>query len=36
MVTAVINHYLTGSFKGKEFEERLYTSFIYLLKGILA
>ncbi len=36
MVTAVINHYLSENFKGKEFEEKLYTSFIYLLRGILA
>jgi AcrR family transcriptional regulator len=36
VVTAVINHYLTGNFRGKEFEDRIYAAFMYLLKGILS
>ena len=36
MVTAVINHYLAGPYRGQEFENRVYTSFMYLLKGVLA
>jgi AcrR family transcriptional regulator len=34
-VTAIINHYLSLAYKGKEFEERIYRAFTYLLKGIL-
>jgi hypothetical protein len=34
-VTAVINHYLNGNFKGREFEEKVYKSLTYLLHGIL-
>jgi AcrR family transcriptional regulator len=34
-VTAIINHYLSLPYKGKEFEERIYKAFTYLLRGIL-
>jgi AcrR family transcriptional regulator len=34
-VTAIINHYVSLPYKGKEFEERIYKAFSYLLKGIL-
>lgn len=34
-VTAIINHYISQNYKGKNFEERMYKSFTYLLKGIL-
>jgi AcrR family transcriptional regulator len=34
-VTAIINHYVSLHYKGKEFEERIYKAFTYLLKGIL-
>jgi AcrR family transcriptional regulator len=33
-VTAIINHYLSLPYKGKEFEERIFKAFTYLLKGI--
>jgi AcrR family transcriptional regulator len=34
-VTAIINHYLTGNYKGKEFEDRVSKALNYLLHGIL-
>lgn len=34
-VTAIINHYVSQNYKGRNFEERMYRAFTYLLKGIL-
>jgi len=34
-ITAIINHSLSGNIKGRKFEEQLYQSFYYLVKGIL-
>ena len=34
-VTAIINHHLSLHYKGKEFENRIYKAFTYLLRGIL-
>ena len=35
LVTAIINHFISQNYKGKDFEERMYKAFTYLLKGIL-
>jgi AcrR family transcriptional regulator len=34
-VTAITNHFLSGEYKGRKFEEQLYLAFSYLVKGIL-
>jgi AcrR family transcriptional regulator len=34
-VTAIINHYLSQNYKGRDFEERMFKALTYLLKGIL-
>jgi AcrR family transcriptional regulator len=35
-ITAIINHFLSGKYKGRKFEEQLYLAFSYVIKGILA
>ncbi len=34
-VTAIINYFLSGKIMERDFEKRLYTAFMYLLRGIL-
>jgi AcrR family transcriptional regulator len=34
-VTAIINHYISRNYRGRDFEVRMFTSFTYLLRGIL-
>jgi AcrR family transcriptional regulator len=35
-ITAITNHFLSGEYKGRKFEEQLYLAFSYLVRGILA
>jgi len=35
-ITAITNHFLSGNYKGRKFEEHIYQAFSYLIKGILA
>jgi len=35
-VTAITNHFLSGTDRGRKFEEHAYQAFSYLIKGILA
>jgi AcrR family transcriptional regulator len=34
-ITAIINHFLSGEYRGRNFEEQLYLAFSYLIRGIL-